>query len=179
MGMKSCAALLLVVLGIAGCGGGSSGSTQGATQAPAQSSAQEEPQGGEASIEEFGEEAEGAERSEVLATFTGYLNALTHKDYATACAYLSHDVHESLDRFAGKGPGAECASLLPALLSPTASQVARGQAEGTVRKVRVEGERGFVVFKAPGAKLYEMTMVREGGEWKVATVAASVLVPEL
>ena len=45
--------------------------------------------------------------------------------------------------------------------------------------MRDEGDRAFVVFKAPGAKLYQQTMVREGGEWKVATVAASVLVPDL
>ncbi len=43
--------------------------------------------------------------------------------------------------------------------------------------MRVQGDRAFVVFHAPGAKLYQMTMVQEGGNWKTATVAASVLVP--
>jgi hypothetical protein len=45
--------------------------------------------------------------------------------------------------------------------------------------VRVDGDRAFIVFHAPGAKAYQMSLVREGGEWKVTTVVASVLVPLL
>jgi hypothetical protein len=60
---------------------------------------------------------------------------------------------------------------------PTAVAIAREQANGHVTKVRVEGERAFVVFHAPGAMLYQLTMVRDDGEWKTATVASSVLVP--
>jgi hypothetical protein len=72
-----------------------------------------------------------------------------------------------------------CAAILPKILSPTAPAVARAQAKGEVTKVRVEGGRAFVIFHAPGAKLYQMTMVRENGRWKTATVAAAVLVPDL
>ncbi len=43
--------------------------------------------------------------------------------------------------------------------------------------MRVQGDRGFVVYHAPGAKLYQLTMVREGGAWKAATIAGSILVP--
>jgi hypothetical protein len=43
--------------------------------------------------------------------------------------------------------------------------------------VGVRGDRAFVVFHAPGAKLFQLTMVREGGRWKTTTIAASVLVP--
>jgi hypothetical protein len=72
-----------------------------------------------------------------------------------------------------------CAAILPRLLSASTPATARQQAEGKITKVSAEGERGFVVFHAPGAKLYRMTMVREAGEWKVATLASFVLVPEL
>ncbi len=65
------------------------------------------------------------------------------------------------------------------MLALTADEIARELLEGEVAKVRVEGNRGFVVFKAPGVELYQLTMAREGGEWKAATVAASVLVPDL
>jgi hypothetical protein len=34
-----------------------------------------------------------------------------------------------------------------------------------------------VIFKAPGAKRYQLAMTREGGEWNAGLVTASVLVP--
>jgi hypothetical protein len=45
--------------------------------------------------------------------------------------------------------------------------------------VRVKGSRAFVVFHAPGAKLYTFTLLSEHGAWKLTTVASSVLVPSL
>jgi hypothetical protein len=172
------------LLALAGCGGGSASTTPDqashSSAAPAAKQGRRgEAKGGEASIEEFGQEATGPERKAMLAAFEGYLNALGDKDYAGACAHLSQLVHESLAQLAGKGSTKGCASLLAALLSPSAAGIARVQAEGQVSGVRVGGERGFVLFHAPGARLYQQTMVREGGRWKAATVSASVLVPEL
>jgi hypothetical protein len=158
----------------AGCGGSD---TSSATAPP---STAEEHKGGEASIEEFGSEASGVEREAIEGAFSGYLKAVGAKDYPTACSHLSAAVQSSLEQLVVKQlKGKGCAAILPKLLSPTAPQTAREQAKGQIAKVRAQGDRGFVVFRAPGAKLYQQTMVREGGEWKVATVAASVLVPEL
>jgi len=172
----SALALLAVVLALAGCGGGGGSSSATTAKAPGT----EPQQGGEASIEGFGSEASGAEREAILASFEGYLNAIAQRDYPTACSHLSANVQSSLEQLVVKSlKGKGCAAILPKLLSPSAPETARQQAEGKVAKVRFEGERGFVVFHAPGAKLYQQTMQREGGEWKVASVAASVLVPEL
>ena len=172
--------MLLFAVGLAGCGGGdgTNSTTSSATAPPSVSS--EDQKGGEASIEEFGSEAGGSDREAILTVFTNYMNAIADRDYQAACANLSAIVQSSLEQLAGgslKGKG--CAAILPKLLAPTAPQIAHEQANGEIAKVRVEDDRAFVVFKAPGAKLYQQTMVREDGEWKVATVAASVLVPEL
>jgi hypothetical protein len=168
----------MLAVGLAGCGGGTS-STAGSATAPP-STAGEEQRGGEASIEEFGSEAEGSDREEILAVFAGYMNTIADRDYGAACSDLAAAVQSGLEQLAGKAAaGKGCAALLPKLLAPTASQIAREQANGKIAKVRVEGDRAFVVFKAPGAKLYQLTMVREDGEWKAATAAASVLVPDL
>jgi hypothetical protein len=182
-------ALLVAAALLAACGGGEEGSTQagggsqGAEEQAAPSSrageSAEPAPGGEASIEGFGSEAEGAEREAILSVFSGYLDALAEKDYRVACEHLSAVVRESLAQLAGGDSTTKCPSTLPALLAPTAAQIAQEQAKGEVTKVRVEGERGFVVFKAPGAELYQLTMLAEGGEWKAASVAAAVLVPEL
>lgn len=136
--------------------------------------------GGEKSIEEFGSEAEGSEEEEILGSFTAYLEALADDDLAVACSYLASNVQQSLAQLAGgKLKRNGCPAILSKLLAPTANAVAREQVEGEITKVRVQGDRAFVVFHAPGAKLFQMTMVRENGDWKVAIVAASVLVPDL
>lgn len=179
-GLKTLATALVLMLaiGLAGCGGGT-GSTTGTATAPP-STAGEEQKGGEASIEEFGSEAGGSDREEILTVFTGYMNAIAGRDYGIACSDLAATVQSGLEQLAGKAAAGEgCVAILPKLLAPTASQIARQQAGGKIAKVRVEGDRAFIVFKAPGAKLYQLTMVREDGEWKAATVAASVLVPDL
>jgi hypothetical protein len=157
---------------------GSSGGKSGGGGKGSNGGGQSHYRGGEKSIEEFGNEAEGSSRAAVLGVFTGYLNALAAKDDATACNYLAASVQRSLEQFVTPALRRKgCAAILPKLLSPTAAAIARQQAAGRIAKVRVEGERAFVVFHAPGAKLYMLTMTREGGEWKVALVAASVLVP--
>jgi hypothetical protein len=178
----------LATIAATGCGGGGDSSTQassgqaepGAAQGSESTAAERKGRyrGGEKSIEDFGAEAKGAGRAALLGAFHSYLKAVAAEDNAAACSYLSVNVQRSLEQLAGgqgKSPG--CTQILSKLLSPTAPAVSREQAEGGITKARVEGDRAFVVFHAPGAKLYQMTMVREAGEWKVATVAASVLVP--
>ena len=171
---------LLLVTCLVACGGDGNSTTSTAGTAVTASPAGEGQKGGEASIEEFGSEAGGSDREEILSVFTGYMGAIASKDYEVACSHLAASVQEGLEQLAGKSlKGEDCTALLPKLLAPTAPQIAREQAGGEIAKVRVEGDRAFVVFKAPGAKLYQLTMVREDGEWKAATVAASVLVPDL
>lgn len=168
------AVALALMIGLVACGGeATSSSTNTAPTTP--------PSGGEAGIEEFGSEAGGSDKEAILGVFTGYLSAIADKDYGTACSHLSTTVQSSLQQLAAKGSraAAGCSMILPTLLAPSAARVAREQADGRVTRARVQGDRAFVVFKAPGAKLYQLTMVREDGEWKAATVSASVLVPEL
>jgi hypothetical protein len=62
------------------------------------------------------------------------------------------------------------------MLAPTAASLTRAEAKRTVTKVRMQGNRAFVVFDAPGAILY-MPMTREGGRWRAALLAAAVLIP--
>jgi hypothetical protein len=136
--------------------------------------------GGEKSIEEFGDEAVGSERAAVKGAFTDYLSAISAGDFQAACSHLAANVRKSLEQLVVKRlRGKSCMTILPKLLSGSAAAIAREQAEGEITKVRVEGNRGFIVFHSPGARLYQMTMVREGGEWKTATVTSSVLVPSL
>lgn len=181
--------LLVVALLLIGCGDGeedgtvapeSAPSAAAPTQGGSKAGEGEPSRGGEASIEDFGEEAEGSERAAILDAFSAYLNALAGKEYAAACSYLAASVHSSLRQFVPAPLKAKgCPALLPRLLAPTAPAIAREQAEGKIAKVRIDADRAFVVFHAPGAKLYQLPMAREDGGWKSTLVAASVLVPDL
>jgi len=173
--------LAVVLFPMGGCGGGDDtvAPTSGEDQRQA-GGLTDESGGGEKSIEEFGREATGSERTSIKNAFTGYLEALADEDYQTACFYLASGVQQSLRQIIVKRLKDDgCARILPRVLSPSAPAFAREQAEGEIAKIRAEDDRGFVVFRAPGAKLHQMTMVSEGGDWKVANLGSSVLVPEL
>jgi hypothetical protein len=182
-------ALLLTLVG-SGCGGdgntASSSSSSGQETSSEESSGEdststsqesEESVGGEKSIEEYGAEAGGGERGAILSSFHNYLQAIAAGDNSTACSYLSVRVQQGLRQLVKQR--ASCEQILPKLLAPTAAAISRQQDNGKITKVRVKGDQAFVVFHAPGAKLYMLGLVREGGEWKATTVAASVLVPDL
>jgi hypothetical protein len=183
---KALALLLLSALAICGCGGSSPGQGQSSETQPStsqskpSSQSQEEAKGGEASVEEFGEEAQGAGREAILAAYEGYLGAIAAEDPAKACFYLAAQLRGTMKQLAGKAhAGMGCPQILPKLLSPEAPQIAKAQAQGKVTRVRAQGGRAFVLFHAPGAELYYLALAAEGGQWKVASAAAGVLAPEL
>ncbi len=165
------------MLAAPGCGGGEDGTSTTASTSFAPKPAEG---GGEKSIEEFGEGAGGAARTAIVGSFEGYLEALAAEAPAAACAHLAASVQRSLERFAPRALKRKgCPALLPKLLAPSAPAISREQAKGEITRVRIDGERGFVIFRAPGARLYQMPMVRQPNGWKVGLVAAAVLVPEL
>jgi hypothetical protein len=76
---------------LAGCGDSSASSGSVSRSATERAEAHK---GGEASIEEFGSEVKGSDREQILAAFTGYLDALAERKYDAACTYHSAAVRE-------------------------------------------------------------------------------------
>jgi hypothetical protein len=189
--------------GVIGCGGGSEGSStaagavgretgSGAVESPQQpSGARPEPktggagsgreggfEGGEEQVENSGSEAAGSEREVVLDVEQTYLTALRDGDYARACALVSRALDQSLQAMVASGAGTtSCKAILSRLVAGNATRAVEQQLNGRVTKVRIEGENGFVIFHAPGARLYAYPMVREGNAWKVGALNAAVLAP--
>jgi hypothetical protein len=169
------AVFLLGALLLTGCGGGFSSSSSSSS-----ATSEKAPQNAEESIEGYGEEASGSDREALLSAFHEYFGSLADGEDTKACAFLSSRVQESLQILAAKAKKHfTCAELLEALLSPDAKQIAKGQAEGKIEKVRIKDDTAFIVFHAPGAKLFQMTMAKEDGEWKATTLSAAVLAPSL
>jgi uncharacterized membrane protein YkoI len=167
-------ALCLGAIAISGCGGGSDSSSTETT------TSQSAPQNAEASIEGYGEEASGSEREELLSAFHAHFAAIAQGDNEKTCESLPAKARESLKSLSNQTKKElSCPELLELLLSPDAKQIAKQQSEGEITKVRIEGDTAFIVFHAPGARLYQLTMVEEEGQWKATSLAASVLAPSL
>lgn len=191
------AAVLVIVALLAlcqvGCGGSSSssGNTAGEGQ-PAEAGANEtgsskrndagsstsKPEFAEEEVGGYGSEASGTEERSIISAEHHYLEAMAAREFAQACSMLSVRVTRSLERFgppqARKGG---CSAILPKMLSPSVSAVARQQLEGQVRKVRVKGKDAFVIFHAPGARLFVFPLVQNAGAWKLGTLTSSILAP--
>jgi len=160
---------------LVGCGENGENRPAGAPNA---TGSRPEAASGEKSVEGFGDEAAGQTRAALLQTFKTYLGAIGGHAYRTACAQLSATVRESLAQLTnGRPTYSDCARALSALFSAETEAIDRRQARGTITKVRVKADRAFVVFHAPGAKLYMMALVREGADWKASSASTSILVP--
>jgi hypothetical protein len=105
--------------------------------------------------------------------------AMASRHYAAACARLSNSVRHSVIDLAGGQRGVDCRRVLPGLFSPQVYAAMRGQARAMVETARLEGDRAFVTFHAPGARLYELPLVDENGKWRVGLLTASILAPSL
>ncbi len=163
-------------MGCGGSGGGSSASTT--STSPSGSAGSRSQPAGDNSIQTFGQEATGSDRSSLTGAFGGYLGAMAVRDYSKACTFLSRQTTKSLEQIVVAQLRAKgCTAILPKLLSGSASVNARQQAAGAITAVRVKGDRAFVLYHAPGARLYTLTMVREKGAWKVTTLTGTVLIP--
>ena len=168
------AVLLPCVLGGCGEGGGTASNRSGPAERPGQTA------GAEQSIEGFGDEAGGSDRRAILVVERSYFAAVASKRYSLACSHLAGSVRRSLAKLVtDSGQNASCPEILPMLLAPQAYAAVRQQMHSEIEKVRKKDARVFVVFHAPGAHLYQLPLVNEGGRWKVRLLTASVLAPSL
>jgi hypothetical protein len=134
--------------------------------------------GGDNSIQEFGSEPSGSEFEAAAAAVHAYLDARAAGAWAAACEWLAPAVSRELVRQLGAGSGGKqpgCAEVLAGLSAGVPPAALREAAQADVGALRVEGDRGFVLFRGAQGDDYFIPMVREDGEWKVAAIAASPL----
>ena len=108
----------------------------------------------------------GSDEDQVRDVVTSFVEAGKNRDAEEACSLLSSDQVKAVERLGG---GADCEQVLGGFF-------ANADAAGTevkIEDVRVEGDRATVdaTVKAGsfGPKAESILVVREGGEWKLAS----------
>jgi len=151
-------------------------------------SAQYRVKGGDNSVQEFGAEADEAERDDAATALHNFLDARAQETWEAACSYLSSDVRESLESFAVKAREAaakqdsaerfdatSCASILRRLTNRAALPELRKEAAlADVGSLRIGGDRAFVIYTGLGGTIMAIPVVNEDG-WKVASLAGTPL----
>lgn len=133
--------------------------------------------GGDNSIQEFGEEAEGElEAAAVVAH--GYLVGRATENWPVACGYVSKGMQEQLEQLASgsaqlKGKG--CPAVMAALTSGVSGGALTELTEVDALSLRSDGERGFLIYRSGDGTNYFMPMAQEDGAWKVSALASTPL----
>jgi hypothetical protein len=170
---------------------GSADGEQGDARAPGSSSfvpkrhddsgggaAQLRTKGGDNSVQEFGQEAEDSEREDAATALHNFLDARAAEDWESACALLSQEVRESLEKLAAQASQAEatsCAGILSKLTNRAALPALRSEAaRADVGSLRIEGDRAFILYRN-GETILTVPMSHEDGGWKVASLAGTPL----
>ena len=171
-----------------GGGSGAKGSA-GSGERPASSSpgqsvsgggaAQFQTKGGDNSIQEFGQEGGGSELVSAAAVLHAYLDARVARDWEEACSYFSAEVVAGLEQFAGAYADDKqiegCPAVLERLTATTSTAAFKEAAKADVGALRMEGERGFLLFHGAGGERFAFPVTQEGGEWKLAAPDATPL----
>jgi hypothetical protein len=130
--------------------------------------------GGDNSVQEYGAEADPSERDAAATALHNFFDARAEGNWDAACEYLSKGTIESFEKLAAGAKGVEgksCGGILEALTNPAAKQVMKTEAaQADVRSLRFEGEQGFLLYTFEGT-VYSVPMNKEGGSWKVASLA--------
>jgi hypothetical protein len=141
-------------------------------------SKQFEVKGGDNSIQEFGEEGSESELQKAATALHGFLDARAEGDFKAACSHLGPEVASSLQQLAAasKGlKGAACPQLLAALSKGVPASSLAEAAQANVGSLRFEGGQAFLIYRGAGKAVYAISMVKQGGEWKVAGLSGAPL----
>lgn len=131
-------------------------------------------------LAEFGDEADGDSHQEVSSLVSSYLAAIKAKEWRHACESLAAGlVSQIFPANAAKGASPSCGESLQSAISAFGGDAGRrdiSASEG-VSSLRIEtggraGEgAGFALFHGSDGKDYWLAVRREGGEWKLISIA--------
>jgi hypothetical protein len=128
--------LLVPLLAVAGCGGGSSKTTSTPAKAPA---------------------------NDPVSVAQAYVDALGSGDYATDCTLIS----KATAAQASEGGKTTCEKHFATVMKSVGSSAADFFKGAKVGAAKVKGSDATVVVTSTKGKRNQLTLVREGGRWRV------------
>lgn len=167
-----------------GDGGGGSSSGSGGDGEGGSSS-----KGGDRSIQTFGEEATPEQRRQMIRAVKSYFGALANRDPEGACEWLATAAKEQIAQLFSQAreqasesdkaklppEGEECEYFLQHAATVFSSKSAPKFDQIEWLKFRVDGDRGFAIYRLPPrGKLFHATQLEDGG-WRVAAIDGSPL----
>lgn len=158
----------------------SGGGAKESKAAAATKAKKEESESSDQSIQQYGSEASGSEKSEVLAAMDAFIRAFGAGNYAVACKYASSGLREQAVAYAKvqKGSTTSCPVFLSKLLQGSEAGKAKRALEALVTHVRIKEDSAFVLFKPAGEPVSYFVMVRENGNWRATSFSVGTpLIP--
>ncbi len=102
----------------------------------------------------------------------GFLDARAERNWAAACGYLSQGATQGFGSAVTGSAGSSCAATLAALTGKVPTSTLREAAVADVGSLRVKGGQAFLIYSgAPKDTVYAISVSREGGAWKVASLS--------
>jgi hypothetical protein len=165
------AALLVLALLIAGCGG-SGGSSSGGSTAAGGAASELAGAASVAKAEGFGSEASGSEAKKPEAALKGYFDARVNGEWAKACSYVSKELRKLYSRVSKKSG---CSGVVEKTTERLSASERAALAEVEVESVRLEGGSGYVIYTDAEGSQQAKPVEREGGAWKVSSPIVQLL----
>jgi hypothetical protein len=135
-------------------------------------------EGGDNSIQEFGEESDESELQEAAEIVHSFFVARATGDWAGACSYLSKSMSEQLERLAASSTELEdkgCASFLEAFTGHLSASEWRQITTVDAGSLRQEDEQAFLIYYGPDKAVYAMPLAVEDGQFKVGALSGDAL----
>jgi hypothetical protein len=130
-------------------------------------------EGGDNSVQDFGQEGSRFERQAAAIALHGFLEARAAREWQKACSELSGSVRRSLADLAGQlGRRSGCAGGLAATSASLSGPALARTEVADVGALRVRGNRGFLLYYGAGKVPYGLLVLKESGAWRLGAVSA-------
>jgi hypothetical protein len=137
------------------------------------------PAGYDNSLQTFGRESTETEFREAADALHGYLDARVVGNWAAACQYLAHsfadvylETETPLESSLGavKESGRGCAAALWYRFRKIPIDVLEAEADVDVGSLRIEGDKGYLLFHGSDETNRSIGVTKEDDRWKLSTI---------
>jgi hypothetical protein len=153
---------------LSSCGGGDSDPTTTAAGSGGEGGGE----AGSASVRSFGEEAPPGDRAPAASAVREFLRARAAGDAAKECSLLAASTKETLAGFGGglAVKDAPCPELVTALTSQIKPKALEQPGRIQVTGMRIDDDRGFVLYRDSSGAAWAFAVVREGSAWRIGGI---------